>query len=329
MPLKSWLLRHYLTQQWLIDRKGSKQHALQGIRQRTLLSRNLCLHFSIDLQKIPASKRQQALQQQLLLLSPFNEPGHYSCWQGGRAQLWIWDQQQLQANHPEQARLALLPDSALSLRHPLHSGERLVRGIAGLEWQCWKNGQLLDSRWYNPTDTVPALDIHEVDLQQTSPLQAADQQRLQVFGIGLLALLLLASLAVQTGAWLDLRQENRHLQKNLEKLQDNNQLQAQAKRRTQHTLELWQQRQQLLQHSQHRMISELAQALPATAGRWQRYSYQPERLQLFLQDATPDPREYVKRLDATGLFKDVQVQPEPRSNMLTLQARPLQAGSQP
>lgn len=174
-----------------------------------LLSRELSLFFKLDLSKIPASKRPQALQQQLLLLSPFANPGHYANWQAGRAQVWIWDQAALLERLPQAARYSVLPDSALSLNSPLPDGERLVAGIRGLEWQRWRDGQLDDSRWatHHTTDLPP----HELDLSQRSPLQAADRQLLQNVGMASIATALLAALLIQIGAWLDLSHSQERL----------------------------------------------------------------------------------------------------------------------
>ncbi len=305
----------------MVDRQQIRQQPYPGLRPRLLLSRDLCLHFSLDFDRIPAGKRPQALQQQLPLLSPFAEPGHYVAWQGGRAQLWLWDQAALAARLPEAARCSVLPDSALSLTAPLDEGERWVAGLHGSEWQRWRGALLQDSRWQ------PAAPLGEppqsLDLTQRSPLQAVDHLLLQQLGLGASAALLLAALLLQGGAWLDLYRQHASLQEEFSSLEDGNQLQAQARRRAQQARQLWQARQALLGNRQSELIARLGQDLPDTAGRWQRYDYQPGRLQLFLHDPSPDPRDYVRRLDATGLLGDLQVQPEPRNDMVTLQATPL------
>ncbi|GAB3394532.1 hypothetical protein [Azotobacter armeniacus] len=319
--LYHWLSRRCSSQQWTIDRASIRQQAYPGLRPRVLLSRDLCLHFSLSFDKIPAGKRNQALQQQLLLLSPFAEPGHYACWQGSRAQLWIWDQAALRERLPASDRYSTLPDSALSLAFPLHTGERLVAGLHGREWQRWQSQQLLDSRWH--VTPVTADSQLQLDLTQRSPLQSADRQLLQQLGAGAGAALLLAGLLLQTGAWLDLNRQRHSLQEQLAGLEEGNQLQAQARRRALQDRQLWQLRQDLLRASQSELIARLGQALPPSAGLWQRYDYQPGRLQIFLHDPSPDPRDYVRRLDATGLLGGVQVQPEARNDMVTLQATPL------
>jgi len=289
-----------------------------------LLSRELSLFFKLDFSKIPASKRAQALQQQLLLLSPFANPGHYANWQAGRAQVWIWDQAALLERLPQAARYSVLPDSALSLNSPLLDGERLMAGIKGLEWQRWRDGQLDDSRWAAHRTTE--LPTHELDLSQRSPLQAADRQLLQNLGMASVATALLAALLIQIGAWLDLSHSQERLTSQLAELEEGSHLQAQARRRALQSRDRWLTRQALFTHSQSELIARVGEALPSSASLWQRYDYQPGRLQIFLLDPSPDPRDYVRRLDETTMVDSVQVQPEPRNGMVTLQAVPFAHG---
>jgi len=291
-----------------------------------LLSRELSLYFKLDFSKIPASKRAQALQQQLLLLSPFANPGHYANWQAGRAQVWIWDQAALLERLPQAARYSVLPDSALSLNSPPLDGERLVAGIKGLEWQRWRDGQLDDSRWAAQHTTE--LPTHELDLSQRSPLQAADRQLLQNLGMASVATALLAALLIQIGAWLDLSRSQEQLTAQLAELEEGSQLQAQARRRALQSRDRWLTRQALFTHSQSELIARVGEALPPSASLWQRYDYQPGRLQIFLLDPSPDPRDYVRRLDETAMVDSVQVQPEPRNGMVTLQAVPFAHGGE-
>lgn len=321
LRLESRLSRYFSSQQWIVDRRAIQPHPLPGLRPRVLLSRELCLHFSIDLSKIPSSKRRLALTQQMLLLSPFPEAGHYAAWQDGRAQLWIWDRAALKKRLPTSAPHTVIPDSALSLNPTLSQGERWVTGIHGYEWQRWQNHQLIDSRW-QPLCNHPAETIKHISLDQLSSLQAEDLQLLQQIGLGSIGAILLTALLLQGGAWLDLQQQQHRLQQQLESLEDENQQLSQTRRRAQQNLQLWKSRQALFSSSQSELITRLAEALPSSAGIWQRYDYQPGRIQILLRDPTPDPRDYVKRLDATGLLHGVQVQPEPRNDMLTLQATP-------
>jgi hypothetical protein len=309
----------------MIDRQRIQQQPYQGLRPRTLMARDLCLHFSLSFDKIPAGKRNQALQQQLLLLSPFTEPGHYVGWQGGRAQLWLWDQAALRARLPACDRYSIVPDSALSLAQPLADGERLISGLHGCEWQRWQNQQLLDSRWQaKPEPDATPLPL---DLTQRTPLQVADRQLLQQMGLGACAAFLLALLLVQSGAWLDLDLQKQALQAQLSELENDNALQIQARNRARQAKQRWLSRQGQFGIGQSQLIAQLTNALPELSGLWQRYDYQPGRLQIFLRDPKPDPRTYVQRLDATGLLTDVQVQLGQINDMVTLQAIPKLNGS--
>ena len=321
MRLGNWLLRRCSSQQWAIDSQRIEQRPFSGIRPRVLLSRELCLHFCLDLTRVPASKRNQSLLTQLTMLSPFTQPGHYASWQGGLAQLWIWDAGALHDRLPQSRQFTVLPDSALALAGSPLNGERWVAGLHGCEWQLWREGALRDSRWQaSPPSGVEPLAL---DLSQRSPLQAADKTLMQQLALGGCAALLLASLLLQGGAWVDLDQSQAALQTELDSLEQDNQLQAQARRRAMQAVEHWQARATLFELSQSELIGQVSAALPESASLWQRYDYQPGRLQIFLRDPSPDPREYVTRLNATGRLTDVQVQPEPRNDMVTLQANPV------
>lgn len=325
LRLNNWLMRRFSSKQWLIDRHQIQQQPYQGLRPRALLARDLCLHFSLSFDKIPAGKRNLALQQQLLLLSPFIEAGHYVAWQDSRAQLWLWDQSALRTRLPACDRYSIVPESALSLAQPLEHGERLISGLRGCEWQRWQNQQLLDSRW----QAMPEADtkILPLDLTQRAPLQAADRELLQQIGLGACAATLLALLLIQTGAWLDLNLKKQELQTQVSALESDNALQTQARTRALQAKQRWISRQEQFGIGQSQLIAALTNALPELSGVWQRYDYQPGRLQIFLRDPKPDPRTYVQRLDATGLLTNVQVQLGQINDMVTLQATPRLNGS--
>lgn len=318
--LKQWISRRWTSQQWMVDRLNIRQQVYAGIRPRVLLSRDSCLYFSLDFSRIPAGKRKQALQQQLLLLSPFPHVGHYVSWHAGWAQLWIWDQASLVARLPQASRYSVLPDSALSLGTAFSDGERLLGGIRGYEWQRWQSGRLSDSRWSPQADA--SLPGHTLDLYLRSPLQAAERELLYAVACAGSAAVLLASLLIQCGAWLDLSQRHVKLAVELSTAEQNSELQAQARRRVLQGRDLWQARQRLFVNSQSELIARVGEALPDSASLWQRYDYQPGSLQILLQDPKPDPRDYVSRLSASGLLGNVQVQPEARNDMVTLRAVP-------
>lgn len=311
-----WLQRRLSSNQWLVERNNIITARCEGFRPRVLLSRGLCLYYLLDLGKIPATRRTQALRQQVRLLSPFAEPGHYVRWQGGHAQLWLWDQAALLARLPQAAHATLLPDSALA--EPRAEGECWLKGLDGAEWQCWQQGRLTDSRW-QPAAPAGA-QTRPINTQQAAPLQAADRRLLVQLALCGVAAILTLSLLLQTGGALSLWQQQQQLQTDLATLEQDGQLQFQARRRAQQTLAQWQARQALQRPPQLEFIQLLAAAVPDNASFWQRYHFEPGQLQLQLRDDKPDPRDYVRRLSGVPGISNVQVRLDPGNERVVVQA---------
>lgn len=281
-----------------------------------MLSRGLCLYYSLDLAKIPATRRHQALTQQVRLLSPFAEPGFYVRWQAGVAQLWLWDQAALEARLPQAGSIAVLPDSALA--EPKADGECWLAGIQGVEWQQWQQGRLQDSRWQ--PDAPATTRLCRLNLDQAAQLQAADRQQLVHWGFGCASLVLILSLCIQAGGMLNLWQQQQRMQAELIRLNSSSQAQFAARRQALQARAQWQARNRLVQPSQLGFIQQLASTLPEQAHFWQRYQYEPGRIELQLKDEAPDPRDYVRRLSAVAGINNVQVQLDPGNERVVLQA---------
>lgn len=311
-----WLQRRWSSNQWLVDRHTISAGHCQGLRPRVLISRSLCLYYSLDLAKIPASRRQAALGQQVRLLSPFTEPGFYARWQGGVAQLWLWDQNALVARLPQAAATTVLPDSALA--EPQASGEYWLAGIQGVEWQQWQHHKLQDSRWQMvaPDNAQP----QALNLLQATQLQAADRRQLMDWGLAGLCLVLILVFFMQLGGVISLWQQQQQLQSELIIANADSQAQFVARRQARQAQEQWLARNNIVQPSQLVFIQQLAQALPEQAHFWQRYQYEPGRIELQLKDKTPDPRDYVRRLSAVAGVNNVQVQLDPGNERVVLQA---------
>lgn len=314
--LLPWLQRRLTSHQWLIDRNTVSQSRCQGIRSRVLVSRSLCLYYVQDLTRIPAARRQQALMQQVRLLSPFDLPGYYARWQGGIAQLWLWDQAALEQRLPQAATLTVLPDSSLATPEPDAQCWRL--GVSGAEWQLWQQSILQDSRWQSvPPSGVLAKPL---DLEKVAPLQAADKRQLIHWSLAAIAASLVFVILLQTGGALSLWRQQQRMQNELIALNKSGQLQYQARNKAQQTLALWQGRQALFGPTQLDFIQQLAVAIPKKATFWQRYQYEPERLVLELTDEQPDPRDYVRRLDKVPAISKVQIELDPSNKRVIVQA---------
>lgn len=314
--LLPWLQRRLTSHQWLIDRNTISQDRCQGIRSRVLVSRSLCLYYIQDLARVPAARRQQALIQQVRLLSPFEQPGFYVRWQGATAQLWLWDQAALELRLPQAAMFTVLPDS--SLADSKKDAECWLAGVNGVEWQQWQNGILQDSRWQSvaPAEVLP----QPLALDKVAPLQAADKQQLLHWGLAAIAASLVLVLLLQAGGALSLWRQQQVMQNELVNLNQSGQLQFQARRKAQQALAQWQARQALYGPMQLDFIQQLAAAVPEEATFWQRYQYEPGRLQLQLKDDNPDPRDYVRRLNQISGISNVQIQLDPGNKSVTVQA---------
>lgn len=339
--------QRWQVEQWLVDREQITPSTTRGWRARVLLSRSLCLFYCQDLSHIPATRRPAALAQQIKLLSPFAKPGFYASWQGGKVQLWLWDQAALFARVPQAEHCLVLPDSALS---PLGKGEESqanegeeqavvdntahnqlhgiysLQGINGQEQQTWHQGELKESRWVKGCAELNQNRLNNervivLNLSRAAPLQAADKRLLGHLVLGVMACVLLAILLLQTGGVLSLWQQQQGLEQVMQLQNEQNKVQRQAMRSATNVRELWLARQTLLQQpSQVGYLQQLGAVLPSEASIWQRYRYEPGRLQLLLTDPTPDPRDYVRIISRLPNTTNVQVQLDPAHQTVTIQA---------
>lgn len=339
--LLHWLQSCLHAEQWLVCREHITQTSAQGWRKRVLISRSLCLFYLQDLSHIPATRRTAALAQQIKLLSPFSEPGFYVRWQGGKAQLWLWDQAALVARLPEAEHYLVLPDSVLS---PLGGradlteqdeeatamqaleGRYVLQGISGQEHQTWQQGELTDSQWLKGSAELNQASAEHarvivLDLHRAAPLQAADKRLLGHLALGSMALVLLALLLLQAGGAFSLWRHHQQLEQTVRLQHEQNKTQQTAMRRASEARELWLARQSLLQQTgQLAYVQQLAKILPDGASAWQRYSYEPTRLQLYFSDPKPDPREYVRLIGSLPNTSNVKVQLDAANQKITVTA---------
>ena len=123
-----------------------------------VIGRDLCHYIALNLQHVPQNQRQQALQHHVEAHSPWQQPGYFSVWRTGRAQVWLWDAAQVEkqlANREQLSALAMLrartalrlPESIFYSR-PNTDGVFLQTCHRGFELQAWRGGTLCGSRWY-------------------------------------------------------------------------------------------------------------------------------------------------------------------------------------
>ena len=138
---------------------GNRLHPYFGasLTPEVVVGRDHCHYFSANLGHVPASQRKQALQHLVEGQCPWRWPGHAVVWQDGVAQVWVWDQTDLEAALAAQSAVApgalwrgaaiCLPESVYYSK-PAQDGMRLQRCQQGYELQYWQEQCLLASRWY-------------------------------------------------------------------------------------------------------------------------------------------------------------------------------------
>lgn len=293
-----------------------------------VVARSLCIFISCDLSAVPKARREQALKQQVILQTPFTEPGYHVRWYQGRAAVWIWDQTALVARISEAKRYQVLPESVLAPpplpgQRQQREWQRYLHGQQGYEWQSWQNGWLKDSCWLSVLQP-DASAVIQLSFDQASPLAPEDRQLLGHLACGVIVLLLLACVTWQLGAWFRLEQKTNELLVELDSADKRLITARHARQRAEGLRRQYEARLGLLGEGQSHTLPQLIELLPASVSMLQQYDYQPLRLQLLLQDKSPDPREYVRRLEGMTLngqrLHNLQVKLEGNGTLVRLQA---------
>lgn len=116
----------------------------------------MCHYRHFSLLDIPAAQRENSLRLKIQQWSPYNHTANYTVWQGGHAQVWIWDlqaqQEKMQSSGIKKA--TVIPEPLLYTRPlPLAEETRLIHCIEGFEGQIWSEGILKGSRWWQNEPT--------------------------------------------------------------------------------------------------------------------------------------------------------------------------------
>ncbi|KAA0874399.1 hypothetical protein [Nitrincola tapanii] len=132
-------------------------HASCSLLKEWVVGRDLCHFISVDLAKVPSSKRSQALKHYVESKSPWSEVGFCAVWQGSTAQVWLWNQdviKQLLKVLPTQSLTRLLPEMVFFAK-PDQDGVYLAECARGYDLQYWNKGILLASRWFEHMPSMP------------------------------------------------------------------------------------------------------------------------------------------------------------------------------
>ncbi len=316
----------------------------KGPRAQLLVGRGLSMFRYHDFSNVPKNRRALALAQKIALWSPFEKTDYHSHWDDSAAMVWYWDARQasnLPDEKPEETDIQAEHSALTKLPEAIFLPNR-TEGVYiqqcqhGFDLQYWNSERLVDSRWFaeQPTDTsVKAFCVqHKVAEQATtSPLtwqQApwrqvlSPQQWLQVYEKNIVVAALIALSAVflwqetryWKAHWLTGYAAEQYAQSSIDLdplLQDRSEVQR-----------YYQINEAILkvvgEPSQVRLMTDLSQAIPNDEALFKQWLFQRGQLEVTVEDASADPIEYVRRVQALPLFSDVHTEQARKENALKL-----------
>ncbi|HEC84967.1 MAG: hypothetical protein DRR08_13490 [Candidatus Parabeggiatoa sp. nov. 2] len=310
-------------------------------RREWVISRSLCYYRLFSLTDIPAARRDSVLQLQIKQWSPFQDYASYIVWQGGQAQVWIWDKQQQQNLLTETGikKATCLPESLLRTRCTKDTIQ-LLQCLEGFEGQIWIDGLLIGSRWWaqipNETQWANFQRAHSLpaSTEEPSPIEEAllkrpwgrskkHFSRFKLFHeriwVTLGAAIFIVVLTWQTVSIWKWQQATEQLQTQIDELNENvapilaarNQAFADKK-----------QSEQILAlapyPSQLELMTQVAEKLPRRNTKLIEWFYQIGELRFTIETRRLDPTFYVKTFQALPLFRDVKAETGRKSNQIII-----------
>lgn len=326
-------------------------HTKKGVEQlpsvnyqaaQWIVARQLCYYHLFDLKEIPQNRWNEVFAHWLAQWSPLTDYGSYIVWRGHVAQVWIWQQSQVETEQQTLGikAITVIPEPLLyspMLSTP-YSEIRLLACCEGVEGQLWQAGILIGSRWWQqppPLKTwnrflrehgqssvteLPPLTTHAFLTKPWAKAKRLHANLGQFFESGAVAAVI-ACVALATWQWLSIVK----LQDKIEQLlTQQTELQNQAtplvtyrnaaladKRIIEKIISFNALPQQLT------LFATVAEKLPQQAKlvEWQ---YQSGRLRFTVEAPFIDPRFYVNTYQAIPMFKEVSSEMGRSTNQIIL-----------
>jgi len=322
--------RFFSTPRYLQKRHELLTPTSKKSRAEWVVSRGLCHYRLFELTEIPMARRTQVLPMKIKQWSPFVNYGSYQVWQGGKVQVWIWDQavqRQLVADTGLK-KATILPETLLRTR--TSEGVQLIECLDGVEGQIWKAGLLIGSRWWehspNAIDWDQFQRAHGLPATITMPpviesallAQPWGKHKMtggNSFGMVQERMVIMAGITVfsmmltwQTVSNLKWRQALAGLQTQIDELSQTIEPiltarnQALADRQQFEKIVLLNQFPSPIE-----LIAQVAEKLPPEA-KLLEWSYQLGNLSFIVESAQPDPTFYVTTFQEVSWFKEVKAE---------------------
>lgn len=296
--------------------------------QQWVVSRGECQYRREDLRALPTRKRLQAAKLAMARHRPSPAALYYLAWTGGIAHFWFWT---TRAESDVAGERRWMPESLL-LAPPAADGVRLLRLSQGYEAQCWQNGVLMGSQWWEQApageawlrfvrsaglDPVALQDVPEpIHLPWSSQPWGEVSWAQRLAGLLdektawlLLFAALAAGLAWQVCALLRWQMAGDQLSVRVERLRDEvGPLLAARERAEQAQAELEHLGGLRTLNDDYVLMADVAAHLPdgSTLVTWQRDA---GKLQATVRSSETDPRAFVVAFDGNARLSDVAVTP--------------------
>lgn len=340
-------------------RKGMHRFPVRPANSCRVVGRGLCIFRCEDFSKIPRDRRRSALAFQVPIWSPFERTGYHCVWSGSKAMVWCWDEEALGRSlgdaevDPDlpvlDGTVPVLPETVFLPRKT--TGAALQRCHDGWEIQIWKDGVLLDSRWFSERPGKSDITRFHHSLRQAgsdesqlaaglpealaNPLPAAHfpdpwiaprsaREWLEDNEWGLVAACVFAvaaALVWQEARVWKFRQltdlatgEYARVQDELDPILASRDDFVKLRRRNESLAELDR------EPSQAYLMKLVDDALPAEAAQLHNWDYQQKTLRFVIEEksSTPDPIAYVRALEGVPEFARVKVEPARETDRLEI-----------
>ena len=226
------MIIRFSTPRTFLSAEGIQQLDSRSLIAEVVIGRDLCRFISIDLTHVPAAQRRQALAHQVETASPWGHADYYPVWRDGVAQVWLWDQaevERLLTDAGLSALVLLRLKSAIRLPEtvflPASEHDGVVVQPCGIGWEMlrWRRRIVQASRWYSERPQSSAIGwflrsqgldanshVEQLDAMQyllapwpdarPSPLQWLQLHRQAVLYLLGMVLILFISLQLSAGA---------------------------------------------------------------------------------------------------------------------------------
>lgn len=314
------------------------------------MGRELCLFVAVDSSRVPQKERAAFVALAVRQAAPYADPAYDSNWIGDQAAVWYWSRgrviERLGQTPPQRSRFVA---EACHIGGIAEDAAELLALSVGYEGRLWKRRRIMASRWWPQAPTAsewsaflrgagvpaaspapPPVPVVVAERAWGDSARGARSARaglsdLQahlpriVVGISLAAALLFSwQIGTTARALLDARQAERAARDLDDALTRILAARTSAEEARSEINALLQLRQGV---PQHRLMGEVAR-LTSDAGAqvtlWQQPH--PERLEVTLTMASPDPEALVTAWEASPLFGDVTVELARRQGEIVVRA---------